>query len=207
MRCACGTGAPYPSQPLHLARRPIAPSCPSADTMRYAASGKVIPHRPTSTPYSRSSVRDGFAMSDEVVGFSYSPDGVRIRKVYGSENLRVRSELRALVKLQVRFIKTNNFVRPAYISLSVWQLWEECEAMEADYCKHSIRLDYRLLAKAAMCWGRCTCVCACAREGVYLCVCMCAVCWGGCRARYSEARAALKAAKVSVCIRACTCMY
>ena len=36
---------PYPSQPLHLARRPIVPGCPSADTMRYAASGKVIPHQ------------------------------------------------------------------------------------------------------------------------------------------------------------------
>ena len=51
MRCACGTSTPHPSQPLHLARRPIVPGCAAADTMRYAASGKVIPHQPTSASH------------------------------------------------------------------------------------------------------------------------------------------------------------
>ena len=46
MRCACGTGTPYPSQPLHLARRCYYPVASSA-AMRRGGCGKVVPHQPT----------------------------------------------------------------------------------------------------------------------------------------------------------------
>ena len=50
MRCACGTGAPYPSQPLHLARRPKVPDrLLRRNKSARRKPGKVIPHRPTST--------------------------------------------------------------------------------------------------------------------------------------------------------------
>ena len=52
MRYPCGTGTPYPSLPLHLARHSI--KFPAAllhwqTQCGAAASGKVIPHQPTST--------------------------------------------------------------------------------------------------------------------------------------------------------------